>query len=156
MKTPCSVVPDLRAAMPHSQIFTECSKILHTVWVEENMYTGERSSLATQKIKCRVKIPFRLGFWWGFLFRVQKTKFFSNHDQELQQLGACRDLRSETHDQSTPNQILGQELNGSSQEHKTGRGKNTRGKWFKISARMKTEIENQPKVVGDTRHPSPE
>jgi hypothetical protein len=42
-----------------------------------------------------------LGFCWGFLEWVQ-TGFFSNHDQNLQQLGVCSVPKSETHHQSIP------------------------------------------------------
>jgi hypothetical protein len=83
------------------------------------MSTGEVSTQATQKSKHRTKI--------SFLFRVQ-IELFSNHDQKLRQLSVCGDPKSATHHQSIPNQILTQELDGSSQDHKTGKGKNTRAK----------------------------
>jgi hypothetical protein len=44
---------------------------LQIVCIEENMSTGECSTSATQKTKRISKIPFLLGFCWGFLFRVQ-------------------------------------------------------------------------------------
>jgi hypothetical protein len=43
----------------------------------------------------------KLGFCWGSQERVQ-TEFFSNHDQNLQQLGVCSGPKSATHHQSIP------------------------------------------------------
>jgi hypothetical protein len=48
-----------------------------------------------------LKIQQKLGFCWGFLERVQ-TEFFSNHDQNLQQLGVCSGPKSANHHQSFP------------------------------------------------------
>jgi hypothetical protein len=48
-----------------------------------------------------LKIHQKLGFCWGFLERV-KTEFFSNHDQNLQQLGVWSGPKSATHHQSIP------------------------------------------------------
>jgi hypothetical protein len=46
-----------------------------------------------------LKIQQKLGFCWGFLERIQ-TEFFSNRDQNLQQLGVCSGPKSATHHQS--------------------------------------------------------
>jgi hypothetical protein len=50
----------------------------------------------------------KLGFCWDFLERVQ-TEFFSNRDQNLQQLGVCSGPKSATHHQSIlkPNPLKG-------------------------------------------------
>jgi hypothetical protein len=48
-----------------------------------------------------LKIQPEIGFCWGFLERVQ-TEFFSNRDQNLQQLGVCSGPKSATHHQSIP------------------------------------------------------
>jgi hypothetical protein len=48
-----------------------------------------------------LKIQQKLWFCWGFLERVQ-TEFFSNREQNLQQLGVCSGPKSETHHQSIP------------------------------------------------------
>jgi hypothetical protein len=59
------------------------------------------------------------GFVGGFLERVQ-TEFFSNHDQNLQQLGVCSGQKSVTHHQSIskPNPLKG--IKGFHQQHKIG------------------------------------
>jgi hypothetical protein len=55
-----------------------------------------------------LKIQQKLGFCWGFLERVQ-TKFFSNRDKNLQQLGVCSGPKIATHHQSIlkPNPLKG-------------------------------------------------
>ena len=55
-----------------------------------------------------LKIQQKLGFCWGFLERVQ-TRFFSNRDQNPQQLGVCSGPKSATHHQSIhkPNPLKG-------------------------------------------------
>ena len=45
----------------------------------------------------------------------------------------------------SPNQILTQELDGSSHGHKDKKGKNARRKWLKSFRKIQTEIESQLK-----------
>jgi hypothetical protein len=67
IKTPCPVVPDLRAKVPHRKNFTKCPQILQTICAEGNMSTDEVWTWATQKSMCRIKISRVMGFCWGFL-----------------------------------------------------------------------------------------
>ena len=58
-----------------------------------------------------LKIQPEIGFCWGFLERVQ-TEFFSNRDQNLQQLGVCSGSKSATHHQSIPKPNILQGIKG--------------------------------------------
>jgi hypothetical protein len=48
-----------------------------------------------------LKIQHKLGFYWVF-YNEFKLSFFSNRDQNLQQLGVCSGPKSITHHQSMP------------------------------------------------------
>jgi hypothetical protein len=87
-----------------------------------------------------LKIQQKLGFCWGFLERVQ-TEFFSNLDQNLQQLGVCSGPRSATHHQSIPKPNPLKGINGfSPTTQEWGKGETKTIKLQKFQQGYKTEI----------------
>jgi hypothetical protein len=58
-----------------------------------------------------LKIQTKIGVLLGFLERVQ-TEFFSNRNQNLQQLGVCSGPKSTTHHQSIPKPNLFKGIKG--------------------------------------------
>jgi hypothetical protein len=86
-----------------------------------------------------LKYSQKLDFCWGFLERVQ-TEFFSNRDQNLQQLSVCSGSKSATHHESIskPNPLKG--IKGfSPTTQDRGKGE-TKTKTLEIPARVQTEI----------------
>jgi hypothetical protein len=76
------------------KFYTHLSKYVSKIFPNFELNT-------TYKSPADLKIQQKLGFCWGFLERVQ-TEFFSNRDQNLQQLGVCSGPKSATHHQSIP------------------------------------------------------
>ena len=83
-----------------------------------------------------------LGFCWGFLERVQ-PKFFSNRDQNMQQLGVCSRPKSATHHQSIPKPNSLKGIKGFSPTTQDREKGNQDYKTSEISARVQTEIWSQ-------------
>jgi hypothetical protein len=76
-------------------------------------------SLADLKLQLEIEVLL------GFLERVQ-TEFFSNRDQNLQQLGVCSVLKSATHHQSIPKSNPLKGIKGFSPTHMIGEKKKPR------------------------------
>jgi hypothetical protein len=81
----------------------------------------------------------KLGFCWGFLKRFQ-TEFFSNRDQNLQQLGVCSGPKSATHHQSIPKPNPLKGIKGFHQHTRSRKMRNQDYKTSEIPARLQTEI----------------
>jgi hypothetical protein len=94
-RTKGAAVPSSSPAVPRTKTEVESPQTLQKFCARRKMSTGEVSTRATQKPKRRSEIPFQMGF-----SRMSLKWVFSNHDQNMQQLGICSGPRSATHHQS--------------------------------------------------------